>query len=116
MFKRKTLKHTFRLVSAFSTGKRLGLPPGSPAGLVVFAESVDPGWTVAVDGLAAHTRVANGYQLAVEVPAGAREVVFAYRPARGGTGLALSAGSALMLMAWAGWSRRRRQAGGAERA
>jgi len=95
---------------------RLGLPPGSPAGLVVFAESVDPGWTVAVDGLAAHTRVANGYQLAVEVPAGAREVVFAYRPARGGTGLALSAGSALMLMAWAGWSRRRRQAGGAERA
>jgi len=95
---------------------RLDLPPDSPAGLVVFAESVDLGWSVEVDGAHADTLVANGYQLAVEVPAGADEVAFAYRPARVGAGLTISAASALVLMGWAGWSRRRRHGGDAGRA
>ncbi len=86
------------------------LPDGAPAGLVVLADTWDPGWSVVVDGQEADLLVANGYQRAVQVSEGARSVVFRYRPAGLTGGLVGSGVAALLLLVWGVVGRWRRAA------
>lgn len=50
------------------------------AGVLVLADSWDPGWRASVDGRSAAVRPANGAFRAVPVPAGRHKVELAYRP------------------------------------
>ena len=83
------------------------LPADAPAGFVGLIESWDEGWTAAVDGVATPVQVANGYQVAIAVPAGAREVRLAYRPPGMIAGGAITVTSMLLLAFWAIIERRR---------
>lgn len=80
----------------------LDLPADAPAGLVLVADSWDEGWQAQIDGVPTPVLVANGYQRAVQVPAGARRVQLRYRPPGLATGLAVSGLAALLWVVWAG--------------
>jgi hypothetical protein len=80
---------------------RLRLPAAAPAGMLVVADTWDAGWQAEVDGVPAPVLVANGYQRAVALPAGAREVTFRYWPEGLSAGLWASLGSLLALAGWA---------------
>ena len=63
-------------------------------GWLILSDAWDPGWRVTVDGQPAEIHVANGYQRAVWLTEGAREVVWQYRPP------GLTAGVLVSLIAW----------------
>lgn len=67
------------------------------AGLVRVLESWDTGWTARVDGQPAPVLLADGFAMAVPVPAGARAVVLTYRTPGRRTGWVLGALGALAL-------------------
>jgi hypothetical protein len=89
----------------------------SGAGYLVVADSDQVGWKATVDGRSAQLRDADQGVVAVQVPAGRHVVTLTYDPPRWTLGLAVSAVSALGLIAavvgewW--WLRRRRRGGGA---
>ena len=70
------------------------------AGFVVVTESAYPGWAAEVDGESAELLTAAGGLLAVDVGAGAREVMLAYRP-RGLLGALIA--FPLMWVLWGVW-------------
>ena len=70
------------------------------AGRIVWLRPWDAGWLAAIDGTPTLTRMVNGFQLALDVPAGAHTVRLQYLPRRLGLGLGISAvTSALLLLA-----------------
>jgi hypothetical protein len=80
-------------------------------GLLVLADSYDPGWRVFVDGRDAELLRANVAFRAVRVPAGTHRVEFLYRPRVVIAGLAVSAASLLLAgfacrVAAPGWAER----------
>ncbi len=93
---------------------QLDLPPGTPAGMLVLSDTWDAGWRAWIDDMPATVLVANGYQRAVQIPAGAGTVTLRYRPPGLGTGLGLSLGALVLLLGWAVVAWRRRGADGSE--
>jgi hypothetical protein len=80
-------------------------------GLLVVAESWDPGWRVGLDGRPAPILRVNHAQMAVTLGPGLHRAVLRYRTPGLRAGLVLmAAGAALLLLAWA---RERRAAGAA---
>ena len=65
-------------------------------GILILADTYFPGWRVYVDGIEHALLQANHVFRAVLVPAGARTVVFSYKPDSFSYGLAISAGAALL--------------------
>jgi uncharacterized membrane protein YfhO len=70
---------------------------------VVLADAWAPGWRAEVDGARVECLRVGGYFRGVAVPAGAREVVFTYRPAGWTWGLRLAGLGLLITMLW--WGR-----------
>jgi hypothetical protein len=64
-------------------------PPG-PAGQLVLADPVYPGWSVTIDGHAAAERVQKGLFRAVDIPAGRHRVEWRFSPHSVKLGLALT--------------------------
>ena len=79
-----------RLVARAPTLWRVAVDAAAPATLVV-ANATFPGWRATVDGTEAHIASLEGRPFAVSVPAGAHEVVLAYRPLSVTLGLACAA-------------------------
>lgn len=79
----------------------------SAAGLLVTSELAYPGWTATVDGASREVETVNAGFRAVRLEPGRHEVVLAYRPWRSRVGLAVSAASALVVLALALAARRR---------
>jgi hypothetical protein len=99
-----------RVTRRSDTSVTVALDPGA-AGQLVLLDTHYPGWTAQVDGRDAPIRPANGLFRAVPVPAGAREVTFAYRPGSVRAGAAISVAALLVIVALAlrpTWRRRRR--------
>ncbi len=93
--------------------RKVRIAHGTEAPLVL-GENWFPGWEASVDGHPAELLLANGFQMAVMVPAGTHEIGFRYRPASIELGLALSAAS---IIAIAGlWITGRREPDGTPRA
>ena len=67
-------------------------------GMLVLSESYHPGWRAFIDGKPARILRANYVMQAVAVDAGARKVVFEFSPVMLKTGLAITAGSWLLLV------------------
>jgi hypothetical protein len=80
-------------------------------GLLVVAESWDPGWAAALDGRSATLLRANHAQMALGLGPGLHRAVLRYRTPGLAAGLALSAVAAAALLAL--WARGRRPAGAA---
>jgi len=89
-----------RVVAFDDDGVVLRADASAPAVLVT-SELAAPGWTVEVDGARRPVRVVNAGFRAVEVSAGAHEVVFRYRPALGRIGLGIGVVALLLLLACA---------------
>jgi hypothetical protein len=70
----------------------------SAAAVLVTSELAAPGWTVEVDGALRPVRVVNAGFRAVELSAGAHDVVFRYRPALGRIGLGIGAVALVVLL------------------
>jgi len=87
---------------------RIAVAP-TQASILVLTDTAYPGWTAHVDGEPAPILRANGAFRAVVIPAGAAEVVFAYRPAslRWGAAVSLSAATTIAVVATTGVVRRR---------
>jgi hypothetical protein len=82
-------------------------------GLLVVAESWDPGWSAALDGRRAPLLRVNHAQMALTLSSGLHRAVLRYRTPGVDAGLALgAAGGVLLLLAWV---RERRSAGGSAR-
>ena len=79
----------------------------SADGHLVLADTWDPGWKARLDGAPVELLRADVAFRAVAVPAGRHRVEMVYRPFVAITGLAVSALTAGLLLAWAGWSLRR---------
>ena len=77
-------------------------------GFLVLSDQDAPGWVATVDGAPSPILRANYVFRAVEVPAGESTVEFVYRPLSLRIGAAISAVTALGLVAW--WLRARRRA------
>jgi hypothetical protein len=79
-------------------GGRLDLRAEGP-GLLVIAQSFDPGWAAVVEGAPAPVLRANGAQLAVPLASGPQRVALRYHPPglRAGAGLALATALGLLL-------------------
>ncbi len=80
---------------------KVSTPTGSPAGVLVVADSWDEGWRAWVDGVEQPVLVANGYQRGVLVGAGAHTLVMRYRPPGLSAGVTVSVGAGALLLAWA---------------
>jgi hypothetical protein len=78
---------------------RIGVDAPAPA-LLVLTDSWDAGWAATVDGEPAEIVRAYGAFRAVQIPAGASEVAFAYRPTETYVGFGLMAAAATGLMGW----------------
>jgi hypothetical protein len=79
-----------RLVGRVPTQWRVAVDAAAPATLVV-ANATFPGWRATVDGAEARVVSPEGRPFAIPVPAGAHEVVLAYRPLSFRLGLACAA-------------------------
>jgi uncharacterized membrane protein YfhO len=71
-------------------------------GWLILTDAWDPGWTVEIDGEAAVVHIANGFQRAVKLETGAKQVRWFYTPPGLWLGLLVSLVSSLclLLMAW----------------
>ena len=76
------------------------------AGALVVARAWSPGWTARIDGVEADVVRANGWQRAVVLPAGAREVVFRFAAPGVRTGAASALLGLLATVALSVWARR----------
>ncbi|MEJ2210204.1 MAG: YfhO family protein [Anaerolineae bacterium] len=78
------------------------------AGYLVLSDPYYPGWMAALDGHPVEILRANYAFRAVPVPAGTHRVTMAFRPATWRGGLAITAGTVLVLLVWAvlAWRRR----------
>ena len=76
------------------------------AGLLVFSDSYDAGWTATVDGIEQPIEHVNAWQMGVRLE-GPSTVELRYWPAGLSEGLALSGLSGLLLLAWTGLGFRR---------
>jgi hypothetical protein len=87
---------------------RIVIAPPGPGRLVV-ADLVYPGWRVSIDGRPARALEAGDLR-AVEVPVGARRVVWTFTPpgVRAGLWISLVAFTAVLGLAFAPWVRGRR--------
>ena len=66
---------------ASDTGERVVVQlPAGASGRLILADAYYPGWTASVDGHAIPIERYDGYLRAVSLPAGAKVVVFEYRP------------------------------------
>jgi hypothetical protein len=81
-------------------------PPG-PAGRLVLADPIYPGWKVTIDGYAAPVRVQNGLFRAVDLPAGRHRVEWLFAPRSVERGLSISLVTLLAGMAYVAVMRRR---------
>jgi hypothetical protein len=69
------------------------------AGILVIPENIYPGWTVTVDGEEAELLAADGFMLAVSLPAGSHNVAFRYAPTKFGLWAMFSAVGLLISLA-----------------
>jgi hypothetical protein len=76
------------------------------AGYLVLADTYDPGWSATLDGRAAPVRPAWITFRAVHVPPGQHTLVFRYRPAGFGEGLAITLGAVVIAVAFFLWPKR----------
>ena len=79
------------------TPNRIRVETGGQPGTLVFNTNFDPGWIVRGDSLLAP--FSEGGLLAVELPAGARELELAYRPTAFLVGSAITGISLLLVVA-----------------
>jgi uncharacterized membrane protein YfhO len=88
------------------------LAEGGDGGFLRLSEGFDPGWTATADGRPLAVFPADVAFRGAIVPAGAREIVFDYRPGAVARGLSLSGGALALWAALAviGGVRRRRPA------
>lgn len=87
---------------------------GAGPGLVLISSNYDAGWRAwDAAGGELPVRRADGFVLAVQVPAGPQRIQLTYRPARLGLGLTISAVAAAGLGALVAWLGRRRRRQGA---
>jgi hypothetical protein len=95
---------------AVDAGEHLvvALPSGAQ-GRLVLADTYYPGWSATVDGRPVSIAPYAGLLRAVELPPGARQVVFDFQPASVRIGLALSGLSVVAAAVLALWPRRRRR-------
>src|SRR5262249_19779274 len=90
---------SFRPATIRSYGpNRIVLDADGDPGILVLADIWYPGWTCRVDGKETPVRPANYLFRAVEVPAGAREVVFAFEPESYRRGRWISAGAVVVVV------------------
>lgn len=76
---------------AEDTPERVVVQVNAPKpGVTVLADSYDPGWNAAVDGVRCPVLCVNGIFRGVATPPGAHEIVFTYEPASFFVGLVLS--------------------------
>ena len=81
--------------------------PAGPAGTLVLADPVYPGWSVTVDGHSATERVQHGLFRAVDVPSGAHRVEWRFSPRSVKRGLALTLVTLAGALAYVVYMRRR---------
>ncbi len=81
--------------------------PAGPAGRLVLADPVYPGWKVTIDGHAAPARVQNGLYRAVDLPAGAHVVEWKFAPRSVERGLTISLATLIAALAYVVVMRRR---------
>jgi hypothetical protein len=81
--------------------------PAGPAGRLVLADPIYPGWKVTVDGHPEPVRVQHELFRAVDLPAGAHRVVWTFAPRSVSRGLAISLATLLAALAYAAVMRRR---------
>ena len=76
-------------------------------GILILGEAWYPGWVATVNGVPADVFPVNGWMRGVVVPAGASEAVFTFQSRLVGTGLWVSAASAVLvaLLAFGAWPR-----------
>ncbi len=98
---------TVRLVDESPVSLELSVESEGP-GLLVLADTWDPGWRVRVDGSAADVLRANHWQRAVAVPGGSHRVVFRYDASDVRTGGVITALATLLVVAVAFVDRWRR--------
>lgn len=95
-----------RLLDLRSDQLRLEVNTNAP-GLLVLADTYDPGWRARVDDVPTPVRRANVAFRAVSVPAGQHRVEMVYRPLSVTLGVAVSFASALALATGLAWRRGR---------
>ena len=85
--------------------------PAGPAGRLVLADPVYPGWKVTIDGHAAPARVQNGLYRAVDLPAGRHVVEWKFAPRSVERGLSISLATLIAALAYVVVVRRRARRG-----
>ena len=101
---------TVRLIGETPVSLELEVESDGP-GLLVLADTWDPGWRASVDGLATDVLQANHWQRAVAVPGGRHRVLFRYDASDVKTGGLITALATLLLVAAAFADRWRRGRG-----
>ncbi len=86
-----------RIISDAGERVVIRLPAGA-SGRLVLADTYYPGWTAQVDGRPARVERYDGYVRALNIPMGAREVVFEYRPPWLNAAKVVSAAAALVTL------------------
>ena len=81
--------------------------PAGPAGRLVLADPIYPGWKVTIDGHAAPVRVQDGLFRAVDLPAGAHRVEWTFAPRSVERGLSISLATVIAALAYLVVMRRR---------
>jgi hypothetical protein len=85
--------------------------PRGPAGRLVLADLIYPGWKVTIDGHAAPVRVQNGLFRAVDLPAGRHRVVWTFAPRSVQRGLSISLATLVAALVYVAVLRRRSRRG-----
>jgi hypothetical protein len=89
-----------RAVVSRTAPERINVQAQGP-GLLVVAETWDPGWSATLGGRPAPVLRVNAMQMAVVLPEGSHRVAFRYRTRGLSIGVTLAGAAALGLLAWA---------------